>query len=60
MGPCAKLQSIPASRVPGLSTRGGGVGTNLADEYYLNSGFFRSSWDIDFATWTDCWRSARR
>jgi len=25
-------------------------GTNLTDEYYLNSGFFHSLWDIDFAT----------
>jgi iron complex outermembrane receptor protein len=25
-------------------------GTNLTNEYYLNSGFFHSLWDIDFAT----------
>ena len=25
-------------------------GTNLTNEYYLNSGFFHSLWDLDFAT----------
>jgi len=25
-------------------------GTHLTNEYYLNSGFFHSLWDIDFAT----------
>jgi hypothetical protein len=25
-------------------------GTNLTDEYYVNSGFFHALWSIDFAT----------
>lgn len=42
----ANLTYAPAASNWELSV----FGTNLTDEYYLNSGFFHSLWDIDFAT----------
>jgi iron complex outermembrane receptor protein len=42
----ANLTFVPAQGNWELSV----FGTNLTNEYYLNSGFFHSLWDIDFAT----------
>jgi outer membrane receptor protein involved in Fe transport len=42
----ARLTYAPATASWELSV----FGTNLTNEYYLNSGFFHSLWSIDFAS----------